>query len=365
MTRSLLVLLLTTASAFAAETLPAGVGTRARGDGQVLVDAKGMTLYFNDRDEGVKDRSTCIEECALSWPPMVAAADAAAPAGWTTIARPEGTRQWAYKGKPVYHYGQDAFPGAEFGEGVESVWRVAFIPIPMPAEIKQGATVPGKVLTDAKGMTLYTMDADTPGAKPGCVEKCLWSWTPVTAPLMARAFADWTVVNLDNGSRQWVYKGKPLYRFTGDIAVAEINGAKQKGWSVTVLEPAPSRPPFTTVSYSDAGEIVGNEQGLTLYSRELNPRLRRFFQNPNCEGECVDPMWVPVFAPADAKPVGSWMIIDVDGGKRQWTYKGNKVYTNVNDKKPGDFRGIRFGGDRTFSAIMRSGLQMQGTTVGG
>jgi predicted lipoprotein with Yx(FWY)xxD motif len=299
------------------------------------------------------------------WPPFLAGDGVAAPAGWTTITRAEGTRQWAYKGKPVYRYTQDAFAGGQFGDGVDSVWRIAFIPIPMPAEIRQGPTVLGKVLTDAKGMTLYTAAADAPGGKPGCSGQCLWSWTPVTAPMMARAFADWTVVELDNGSRQWAFKGKPLYRHVGDISVGEINGTKQKGWSATVLEPAAPRPSFTTVNASDAGEIVGNEQGLTLYSRELNPRLRRFFQNPNCEGECVDPIWLPVMAPPDAKPVGSWMIIDIDGGKRQWTYKGNKVYTNVNDKKPGDFRGIRFGGDRTFSAIMRSGLQMQGTTVGG
>lgn len=365
MNPTIFALLLAATTAFAADPLPPGVALRAQGDGSVLVNDKGMTLYFNDRDEGAPGRSTCIEECAAMWPPLLAAADAPPVQGWGTVARPDGAKQWSYRGKPVYLYAQDAFPGGQFGEGVDSVWRIAFIPIAMPAEIKQGPTVLGKVLTDAKGMTLYTMDTDAAGKKPGCVGQCLWSWTPITAPLMARAFADWTVVELDNGSRQWAYKGKPLYRHVADISAGEINGTKQKGWSATLLEPAPPRPSFTTVNVSDGGEIVGNEQGLTLYARELNPRLRRFFQNPNCEGECVDPIWVPVLAPPDAEPIGSWMIIDVGDGKRQWTYKGNKVYTNVNDKKPGDFRGIRFGGDRTFSAIMRSGLQMQGVTVGG
>ena len=52
-------------------------------------------------------------------------------------------------------------------------------------------------------------------------------------------------------------------------------------------------------------------------------------------------------------------------GKLQWTYKGNKLYTNVLDTRPGDFKGIRFGGDRSWSAIMRDGEPMQGVSVGG
>ena len=361
---SALALAFGAAPTLALDPMPSGITTRQHGSGWTLIDDKGMTIYTFDRDEGAPGRSTCNEECPTTWPPMLAAEDAGNAPGWSKIKRNDGALQWAYKGRPIYRYALDAFPGAGFGDGVDSVWRIAIIPIPTPAEINMGPTVLGKVLTDAKGMTLYTADADTAGAKPSCTDKCLWSWTPVTAPLMAAAFDDWTAVQLDNGARQWAYKGKPLYRHVADVAAGEINGTKIKGWSATVLEPAPPRPPFTTVNASDAGELLGNEQGLTLYTRELNPRFRRFF-NPNCEGECVDPQWRPVIAGADAKPIGNWLVIDTTDGRKQWSYKGMKVYTNIADKKPGDFRGVRFGGDRTFSAIMRSGQPMQGVTVGG
>jgi predicted lipoprotein with Yx(FWY)xxD motif len=63
--------------------------------------------------------------------------------------------------------------------------------------------------------------------------------------------------------------------------------------------------------------------------------------------------------------VGSWGITQLQDGKLQWTYKGNKLYTNALDTRPGDFKGIRFGGDRSWSAIMRDGEPMQGVSVGG
>ena len=63
--------------------------------------------------------------------------------------------------------------------------------------------------------------------------------------------------------------------------------------------------------------------------------------------------------------MGSWALVKLPDGRQQWTYKGQKLYTHALDEKPGDFRGIRFGGDRAFSAIMRSGEPMQGVTVGG
>ena len=52
-------------------------------------------------------------------------------------------------------------------------------------------------------------------------------------------------------------------------------------------------------------------------------------------------------------------------GTRQWAYRGSKLFTNNRDTRPGDFLGIRFGGDRSWAAIMRSGLPMQGVSVGG
>lgn len=60
-------------------------------------------LYTRDADpNGV---STCnLEEdgCSAAWPPLYAQ-DNEAPIGlWTIVVRKNGSKQWAYKGKPVY-----------------------------------------------------------------------------------------------------------------------------------------------------------------------------------------------------------------------------------------------------------------------
>jgi predicted lipoprotein with Yx(FWY)xxD motif len=348
--------------------LVAGVTAKARGDGWLFADERGMTLYTYDRDEGAPGASTCNGPCATAWPPLPAPAGVTPPAGWSTITRADGSLQWAYRGKPLYRYAADAFPGATFGDGVETVWRVAFRPIALPREVKIGQTVLGNVLTDARGITVYASGDDRPGKPPGCDRKCLASWQPVAAPWLAQPFGDWSPVVRADGTRQWAYKGQPLYlRRSGDFAPGEITAHGVDGWKVIVLEPAPALPPWATIQASDAGELVANPKGLTVYSHGTNARGQRRNQvNVKCpDGTCIDPQWVPFHAESGAKPVGSWTVVDLPDGRKQWAYKGQKLYTNKLDEKPGDFKGIRFGGDRTWSAIMRNGEPMQGVSVGG
>jgi predicted lipoprotein with Yx(FWY)xxD motif len=45
--------------------------------------------------------------------------------GYTVIVRDDGSRQWAYKGKPLYLRAKDANPGEGAGDGAENLWRVA------------------------------------------------------------------------------------------------------------------------------------------------------------------------------------------------------------------------------------------------
>jgi predicted lipoprotein with Yx(FWY)xxD motif len=349
------------APALALDGVPAAVKTKQQGDGWLLTDAAdGMTLYITDRDEATPGKSSCTAECAVTWPPFLAAADAKPQGHWSIITRDDGAKQWAYKNMPLYKYASDTFPGGTFGDGVNTVWHVAFQQIPTPGEVKIGQTLLGQVLTDTKGLTLYTTDGK-------CDEKCQQTWRPIGAPRLANAFSDWTIVTLDNGFRQWAYKGKPLYRYTGDISPAETKGADIKGWAVALLEPAPPMPPWATVQASDAGALIANEKGITIYAHAYNPRARRVLGRPtDCKGECIDDtVWKPFYADDNAKPVGSWAIVTLEDGKKQWSYKGNKIFTHIHDEKPGDFKGIRFGGDRSWSAIMRSGQPMQGVSVGG
>ncbi|HVH77721.1 MAG TPA: hypothetical protein VM755_22625 [Stellaceae bacterium] len=91
--------------------------------GPVFADAKGMTLYTYDGDR--PGLSKCDGLCAIAWPPAGAAADARPAGRFTLITRADGSRQWAYKGAPLYGYFRDSKPGDTAGDGDDGVWRVA------------------------------------------------------------------------------------------------------------------------------------------------------------------------------------------------------------------------------------------------
>ena len=113
-------LLLGATTAFA-QSAPASPADTAKG--KALVDGKSMTLYIFDRD--TSGTSNCSGQCAVNWPPLAAAADAKASGQWTVIARSDGGKQWAYKGKPLYTFSKDTKPGEANGDGVNSVWHIA------------------------------------------------------------------------------------------------------------------------------------------------------------------------------------------------------------------------------------------------
>jgi predicted lipoprotein with Yx(FWY)xxD motif len=101
---------------------PAKTGTTAKG--AVLTDARGMSLYTFDKDAGGK--SACNGPCAANWPALKAEASDAAGDGYTVIARDDGSRQWAYKGKPLYTFAKDRKAGDITGDGfLNGVWHLA------------------------------------------------------------------------------------------------------------------------------------------------------------------------------------------------------------------------------------------------
>ncbi|HZS65457.1 MAG TPA: hypothetical protein VFA53_13315 [Xanthobacteraceae bacterium] len=104
-----------------AQAAPTKTGNSAKGP--VLTDSKGMTLYVFDKDSGGK--SACSGGCAANWPPLKASADAKAGDNYTVIARDDGSKQWAYKGKPLYTWKNDKKPGDVTGDGVNGVWHIA------------------------------------------------------------------------------------------------------------------------------------------------------------------------------------------------------------------------------------------------
>jgi predicted lipoprotein with Yx(FWY)xxD motif len=91
----------------------------------VMTGTNGMTLYTFDRDAAGSGKSVCNDKCAVAWPPLAAESGAAGSGDYSVITRNDGTKQWAYKGKPLYFWVKDQKPGDMTGEGFNKVWRVA------------------------------------------------------------------------------------------------------------------------------------------------------------------------------------------------------------------------------------------------
>ena len=97
----------------------------AKAQDGVLVGPNQMTLYTFDKDAAGSGKSVCNGQCAAAWPPLMAQADARADGNWTIVTRDDGSKQWAYKGMPLYYWVKDQKPGDKTGDGVANVWRLA------------------------------------------------------------------------------------------------------------------------------------------------------------------------------------------------------------------------------------------------
>lgn len=88
---------------------------------------------------------------------------------------------------------------------------------------KTATTSKGPALTDARGMSLYTFDKDADG-KSACNGPCAANWPALKADAGDTAGDNYTVIARDDGSKQWAYKGKPLYTFVKDQKAGDITG---------------------------------------------------------------------------------------------------------------------------------------------
>jgi predicted lipoprotein with Yx(FWY)xxD motif len=90
----------------------------------IMTNNAGMTLYTFDKDSAGSGKSVCNGPCAVNWPPLMAGADDKASADWSVVTRDDGSKQWAFKGKPLYVWSKDQKPGDKTGDGFNNAWRV-------------------------------------------------------------------------------------------------------------------------------------------------------------------------------------------------------------------------------------------------
>ena len=96
----------------------------AKMSGDALVAANGMTLYTFDNDKAGSGKSVCNGPCAGLWPPLMASSTDQPAGDYSVVTRDDGSRQLAYKGKPLYFYKADQKAGDRTGDKFKDVWHI-------------------------------------------------------------------------------------------------------------------------------------------------------------------------------------------------------------------------------------------------
>jgi predicted lipoprotein with Yx(FWY)xxD motif len=97
----------------------------------------------------------------------------------------------------------------------------------MPVSVK----ISSGILTDSKGMTLYTWDRDKEPNVSLCTTNC--QGLPLAANLKESDSGHWKIITRSDGAKQWAYKGKPLYYYKEDKAPDEkVGDGKGTVWHI-------------------------------------------------------------------------------------------------------------------------------------
>ena len=312
--------------------MPPGFSLQTTAAGTYLL-SQDQSLYWSEQDVAA-GAPACFEECITKWIPLEAPADAADGSQWSVAERPDGYRQWVYRGKPLYRFVEDTYPGARLGAGRARGWHLLFEPVAVPAGVAIESTLLGRVLADHAGRTLYTHRRDIPAeGRPNTDDH----WQPLAAPWLAVDRGDWQVVADPGGTRQWRYKGQPLFTFAADKDRGDLKGHDLDGiWSAVVLEPAEPLPSWVTIQQVDLGLVYADQDGMTVYAPvDYNEILAAQV----CPADCMEKNWRPILAEPHETSLGRWVVLENEGGQRQWSYEGRLLYSHTRDQKPGDMVG--------------------------
>jgi predicted lipoprotein with Yx(FWY)xxD motif len=93
--------------------------------GQIVVDGKGMTVYYYGKDTKGETASACTGQCLTQWPPVTASATPSVSgiSGTVgTITGANGTKQVTIDGLPIYYFAGDSKAGDVSGQLVGNIW---------------------------------------------------------------------------------------------------------------------------------------------------------------------------------------------------------------------------------------------------
>jgi predicted lipoprotein with Yx(FWY)xxD motif len=406
-------LLLLAGGALAAEpgkATPAPVTVQMTEEGPVFATASGLTLYTSSQEDGAPGKALCKDTrftegrdpfsnivplpdaahrktCLDKWRPLVAAPGAAPAAPWSLVKRDDGASQWAYEGHPLYSSIRDVRPGDVNGSGMGIAaafggWRPALAPLDLPPGVKLVRQAEGLVLATADGQMLYVRHGPQ-RVCDGCAEDLL----PLRAAAVAEVHGDWSIIELGNGRRQYAYKGQALYA-PPQIMEERVTGS---GWAPAVWRRSAGHPEDISTRFSLLGDVFTTKAGMTVYVYFCggftgdalscdDPGDAAAYMAQICGSaeECAQ-RWRLVRAPAGARQVGEWSVMDVadplfgdPAGAtylpsqaphtiKAWAYRGRPLYTFADDEAPGEVlgNGTRTNAGSGFDAITVPGAEVQ------
>ncbi len=380
-------------------------------EGPVFADPSGKTLYIwplnkirnGDIGEAKGKAPTCSDEvqrvnsgfmspypagfdlpeldrrpsCTQEWPPVIAGANAKPVGNFAIVEGPGGRKQWTYEGYPLYTSVRDKLPGdvlgsagRQTGGGDGGVYRRPVTPkANVPPAFEVFTVQAGRLVGVSSGYSIYTSDRDGVH-KSNCDALCAKTWRPVAAGELAQAKGDWTVFQRAPGLKQWAYKGKPVYTFTGDEKERSYQGGDEPGWHNVWMQQAPPAPAGFSVQDTHTGQVLASPNGKTIYFYSCtddahdqmlcdHPGAPQAYRFAICGGgdpaRCVK-TFPYILAEANAKNTSrAWSIMWIDpqsgreakadqsGALRVWAYRDRPVYNFAGDKQPGDVEGDAWG----------------------
>lgn len=310
--------------------------------------------------------------CAEAWLAVIAADDAKPIGKWTLIRRHDKRLQWAYDGLVLYTSSLDRAPGDTIGGtrgghhgGDSPAHRIPIGPrADVPGQFIVEENNNGRQLLLANGVTVYAFDGDSPASDDP-------RWVPVLAPEIGSLDRkDWSVVQRKSGERQWAYRAKPLYTFTGDSGPHIQDGIDVKGWRTVFTQTAPAWPKSFTTQDTPGGVVLADARGHTIYVYNCgddsldqlacdHPDTPQEYRYAVCGGgdplRCAKTFPYVVAGQDEISLNTAWTILEIDpgtgrraqpgqaGALRVWAYRDRPVYTFVRDVGPGTIRAQSWG----------------------
>ena len=185
---------------------------------------------------------------------------------------------------------------------------------------------------------------------------------PLAAPASGRARGDWRIVDRADGARQWVFRGRPLYRRLADTQVRSLEGTDVPGWNAVYVREVPQPREFT-VQQTPAGVVLADAQGKTIYTYSCgddapdqlgcdHPSQTQAYRMGLCGGGSAERClknFPYVLAAGSSRSGGPlWSVVSIDprsghfagpdapGVLRVWAFRDRPVYTFAGDPGPGD-----------------------------